>query len=111
QATGEFVVFVDADNEITHPDYVEKAIRGLQANPQALGVEGYYLPSPRMTSFCVYVTHLLHISDPICWLMSAKPLLVAKEGETERWKLPSGTYAYPLGANGFVYRRQDLESV
>ena len=31
-ATGKFIVFVDADNEITHPDYLELAVRALAAN-------------------------------------------------------------------------------
>ncbi|HUC83664.1 MAG TPA: glycosyltransferase [Candidatus Acidoferrales bacterium] len=110
-ATGEYIVFVDADNEITHPDYLQLAIQGLAANPQALGVESYYLPSPRMSSFCAYLTALLHISDPIAWLMSANPRLVARDGETERWTLPPNSFAYPLGANGFVFRRADLQSV
>ena len=110
-ATGDYILFVDADNEITHPDYLELAVTALMKNPQALGVEGYYLPSPKMSSFCAYLTHRLHISDPICWLMSSNPKLVAREGETERWILPDGTYSYPLGANGFVYRRADLQSV
>jgi glycosyltransferase involved in cell wall biosynthesis len=110
-ATGEYIVFVDSDNEITHADYIELAVKSLAANPQALGVEGYYLPSPKMSSFCAYVTALLHISDPICWLMSANPKLIARDGEVERWILPDGTFSYPLGANGFVYRRADLQSV
>jgi glycosyltransferase involved in cell wall biosynthesis len=110
-ASGEYIVFVDADNEITHSDYLELAIKGLVANPQALGVESYYLPSPKMSSFCAYLTARLHISDPIAWLMSANPRLVAREGETERWSLPGPSQAYPLGANGFVYRRADLQSV
>src|SRR6185295_7283915 len=110
-ATGEYIVFVDSDNEITHPDYLELAVKALAANPQALGVESYYLPSPKMSSFCAYLTHRLHISDPIAWLMSAKPQLFARAGEVERWTLPAGTFSYPLGANGFVFRRADLESV
>jgi glycosyltransferase involved in cell wall biosynthesis len=110
-ATGEFIVFVDADNEITHPDYIELAVKSLAANPQALGVESYYLPSPKMSSFCAYLTHRLHISDPICWLMSANPKLVARAGEVERWILSGDSLSYPLGANGFVFRRADLESV
>ena len=110
-ATGEYIVFVDADNEITHPDYIELAVKALAANPQALGVEGYYLPSPKMSSFCAYLTHRLHISDPIAWLMSANPKLVARDGEVERWRLPGDSLSYPLGANGFVFRRADLESV
>jgi glycosyltransferase involved in cell wall biosynthesis len=110
-ATGEFIVFVDADNEITHADYIELAVKALAANSQALGVESYYLPSPKMSSFCAYLTALLHISDPISWLMSANPVLVARDGEVERWILPDGTFSYPLGANGFVFRRADLKSV
>jgi glycosyltransferase involved in cell wall biosynthesis len=111
RATDEYIVFVDADNEITHADYIELAVKALAANPQALGVESYYLPSAKMSSFCAYITHRLHISDPIAWLMSANPQLVAHAGEVERWTLPPDTCAYPLGANGFVFRRADLESV
>jgi glycosyltransferase involved in cell wall biosynthesis len=110
-ATGQFIVFVDADNEITHPDYIALAVRALEKNPQALGVESYYLPSSKMSSFCDYLTHLLHISDPISWLMCVKPKLVERTGEVERWTLPENTFSYPLGANGFVFRRADLESV
>ena len=110
-ATGDYIVFVDADNELTHPDYLELAVRGLEQNPQALGVESYYLPSAKMSSFCAYVTHLLHISDPICWLMSANPFLMARDGEIERWTLREGSFSYPLGANGFVFRRADLDAV
>jgi glycosyltransferase involved in cell wall biosynthesis len=111
QATGDYIVFVDADNELTHPDFLELAVQGLQKNPQAIGVESYYLPSPKMSNFCAYLTHRLHISDPICWLMSAQPQLVARDGEIERWTLPQDSLSYPLGANGFVFRRADLESV
>jgi glycosyltransferase involved in cell wall biosynthesis len=109
-ATGEYIVFVDSDNEITHPDYIELAVRALAANPQALGVESYYLPSPKMSSFCAYVTALLHISDPMSWIMTVNPKLVAHDGEVERWTVPGESFAYPLGANGFVFRRADLDA-
>lgn len=110
-ATGDYIVFVDADNELTHPDFLELAVRALERNPQALGVESYYLPSEKMSSFCAYVTHRLHISDPICWLMTTNPVLLGRDAEVERWALPHGSFSYPLGANGFVFRRADLESV
>lgn len=111
QASGEYVMFIDADNELTHPQYLERAVLGLQQHPQALGVEAYYPPSPRMSSLCAYLTHHLHISDPLCWLMSVSPVLVAREGDLERWTLPAGTLSYPLGANGFLYRKADLLKV
>jgi glycosyltransferase involved in cell wall biosynthesis len=110
KATGDYIVFVDSDNEITHPDYIELAVRALAANPQALGVESYYLPSPKMSSFCAYITALLHISDPMSWMMSVTPQLVARDGDVERWTTPEGSFAYPLGANGFVFRRADIEA-
>lgn len=110
RATGDYIVFLDADNEFTHPDYMELAIRALVRNRQALGVESYYLPSPKMSSFCAYLTHLLHISDPVSWLMSANPVLVGSDGEVERWALPGDSLAYPLGANGFVLRKADLDA-
>lgn len=110
-ASGEYIVFVDADNELTHPDYIELAVNALAKNPAALGVESYYLASSRMSSFCAYVTHLLHISDPICWLMSVEPVFAGNEGEVERWTLPGNSCSYPLGANGFVFRKSDLDAV
>jgi glycosyltransferase involved in cell wall biosynthesis len=33
-ATGEYVVFIDADNEITHPDYIRRAVEALSQNPK-----------------------------------------------------------------------------
>jgi hypothetical protein len=110
-ATGEYVVFIDADNEITHPDYIRRAVEALAQNPTAFGVEGYYLPSPRMTSFCAYLTCLLHISDPVAWLMSIKPVFVGATGEVERWTFPKNSLAYPVGSNGFVFRKSELDLV
>jgi glycosyltransferase involved in cell wall biosynthesis len=110
RASGDYVVFVDADNEISHPDYLEMAVQGLAVHPEALGVEAYYPASPKMSSFCAYLTQLLHISDPLSWLMSTTPILVGGEGEVEIWTLPEPSYSYPLGANGFVFRQADLAS-
>jgi hypothetical protein len=83
----------------------------LAANPTAFGVESYYLPSPRMTSFCSYLTCLLHISDPVAWLMSIKPVFIGATGEVERWTFPKNSLAYPVGSNGFVFRKSELDLV
>jgi glycosyltransferase involved in cell wall biosynthesis len=110
-ATGEFIVFMDADNEITHADYIELAVNAL-AEKSAGAWRGKLLSAVAENEFVLrLLTHLLHISDPICWLMSANPRLVARDGEVERWTLPENSFSYPLGANGFVFRRADLESV
>jgi len=110
-ATGEYIVFIDADNEITHSDYVRLAVDALSKHPNAFGVESYYLPSPKMTSFCAYLTHLLHISDPVAWMMSIKPVFLGREDDVERWTFPEGSLAYPVGSNGFVFRKAELDLV
>lgn len=110
-ATGDYIVFIDADNEITHPDYIRLAVDALSRHPEAFGVESYYLPSPKMTSFCAYLTHLLHISDPVAWMMSIKPVFLDRDADVERWTFPKGSTAYPVGSNGFVFRRQELDLV
>jgi glycosyltransferase involved in cell wall biosynthesis len=110
-ATGDYIVFIDADNEITHPDYIRLAVDALSRNPEAFGVESYYLPSPKMTSFCAYLTNLLHISDPVAWMMSIRPVFLSREGDVEHWSFPAGSTAYPVGSNGFVFRREELDLV
>ncbi len=107
-STGDYLIFVDADNEIVHPDFTRRAIAALEANPQTLGLESYYFGSPRMDSLCVYLSQLLHISDPVAWMMSVNPVLVASVDGVERWTFPAGSLAFPMGANGFVFRRSDL---
>src|SRR5438552_3853408 len=90
-ATGDFAVFVDADNELTHSDFLRLAVAALQQYPLVLGLESYYLPSPRMNSFSVYLSHLLFISDPVAWMMSVEPVRVATEGLIERWTFAPNT--------------------
>jgi glycosyltransferase involved in cell wall biosynthesis len=108
-ATGEFVAFVDADNELARTTFLSASISALQKNPQTLGLESYYLSSPKMTSLCVYLSQLLHISDPVAWMMSVKPILVATDGEIERWTFRAGSLAWPMGSNGFIFSRDDLQ--
>ncbi len=110
-ATGEYVLFMDADNELSHADILQRAVGALELNPDALGLESYYLASPRMKSFCVYLTQTLHISDPVSWMLSVTPVLLSVEEDVERWTFPGDSLAYPLGANGFFFRRSTLESV
>lgn len=110
-ATGEYILFVDADNELTHADFLRLAVEALRDHPRAIGVESYYPASPRFSSFCNYLNTVLHIGDPISWLMSVNPVLRGASGEVERWGFPDGRLAYPLGANGFLFRRADLVAV
>jgi glycosyltransferase involved in cell wall biosynthesis len=108
---GEYVVFTDSDNEISCRDFVRLAVSALEKNPQALGLESYYPAAPGMNSFCAYLTEALHISDPVTWMMCVNPVLVGKNDEVERWTFPKDSLAFPLGANGFIFRKTDLDSI
>jgi hypothetical protein len=44
-------------------------------------------------------------------MMCVNPVLVEKNGEVERWTFPKHSLAFPLGANGFVFRKADLDSI
>jgi glycosyltransferase involved in cell wall biosynthesis len=110
-AGGEYVIFVDSDNELSSRDFVRLAVDALAVNPQALGVESYYPAAPAMNSFCAYLTETLHISDPVTWMMCVNPVFIAKQEEVERWTFPNNSFAFPLGANGFVFRKVDLDSI
>src|SRR5262249_23374518 len=48
------------------------------------------------------------ISDPVAWMMSVNPVRIAESEGIERWTFPAGSFAFPMGANGFVFRRADL---
>jgi glycosyltransferase involved in cell wall biosynthesis len=111
EATGEFIVFLDSDNVIATQDFLKLAIQALEKHPAALGLESYYPAAPDMNSFCAYLTETLHISDPVTRLMCVSPRLLEETDGVERWGFPPDSLAFPLGANGFVFRRTDLDSV
>ena len=108
---GQYVVFTDADNELASRDFIRLAVVALKANPQALGLESYYLAAPGMNSFCAYLTQTLHISDPVSRMMCGKLVWLGTADSVEHWTFPKGSLAYPLGANGFVFRKADLDSI
>jgi glycosyltransferase involved in cell wall biosynthesis len=109
-ARGDFVLFVDADNEISSTDFIRLAVEGLNKFPETAGVESYYPVSPKMSSFCKYLTQTLHIGDPVSWAMSVEPLCIRCDNEFEVWTFPANSFAFPLGANGFMFRAKDLQA-
>jgi glycosyltransferase involved in cell wall biosynthesis len=110
-ATGDFIVFMDSDNVLTHEDHFRNCAKELSDNPNLFGVESYYPAAPDMGSFCAYLTECLHISDPVSWMMARTPKCTWKNQGFEIWWFRKHSCAWPLGANGFVYRRADLENV
>ena len=103
-ATGDVILLMDADNALVGNDYISRAVTALEVHQDAFAIESTYKQGPQMTSWNVYLTELLHISEPVSWLVSCPPSVWNCKG-VERCT-PTG--AWPLGSNGFFFRRKDL---
>ena len=107
-AQSRYVALLDSDNEIASADWLRRALEALDAHPEALGFESYYLKHPADSHLNRFLTGCLQISDPIARSMATLPELVARDAAgVETWRLPD-TGAYPTGANGFIFRKELL---
>jgi glycosyltransferase involved in cell wall biosynthesis len=111
RARGQYIVLLDADNEIVQDDWLSTLLEAFQVFPEIVAVESHYLPVPGETALNHYLTSCLHISDPLAHGIASRPRALGKtchRGATYRqFSLPAG---YPTGANGFIYRRSCIES-
>lgn len=117
-AKGEYILFLDADNVLATDDFLTRTVAALERNPEIHGHESEYLPGPGMSSFCRYLTCALHISDPLSWKLAEQPHWSAGwrmnfpadgcyfDGKGHRPINPR--FAWPIGANGFLYRRSGM---
>lgn len=107
EVKGEYVMFLDSDN-ILLSDYISKAVAALEYNSTCMGIEATYFPCGG--SLNTFLTDILHISDPISYLISTIPQDKLKANGAICY-LKNSSLAYPLGANGFLYRKCDLDRV
>lgn len=109
-ARGEYFVLFAADNHLVGTDWIQTALTGFAAFPDIFGVEALYHSIPGGRIVNNYLTHTLHISDPLARDMAVKPLLnarLSREGRNIRKYLIRP--GYPTGANGFMFRMKDLQ--
>lgn len=107
EATGEYIMFLDTDNRLA-PNYLVEAIKVLEEFHYAFGVEATYVKCGN--SLNEFLTNILHISDPISLLITTSPC-VSTQKECVSCTFTNGSFSYPLGANGFLYRKKDLDKV
>ncbi|MDZ4198812.1 MAG: glycosyltransferase family 2 protein [Kiritimatiellia bacterium] len=111
EARGEWIVLLDADNEIASPDWLGRALEGLKHHPEALGFESYYEKHPRHSRLNRYLTGCLQISDPYARFLAGKPRFRSRDTDgTEVLELPVDG-SYPTGANGFIFHRRYLANL
>lgn len=111
KARGNYIILLDADNEIVQEDWLLTLLEAFRVFPDIAGVESHYLPVPGEKAINHYLTGCLHISDPLAHGIASRPRqleTITRDGTTFRqFSLPAG---YPTGANGFIYRRDRIES-
>jgi len=111
EVRGEYIALLDADNEITSPDWLRRALAALRRYPNALGFESYYVKHPHHTCLNRYLTGCLQISDPYARFLAGRLHLQTLEPDgTEIFSLPTDG-SYPTGANGFIFHRHFLDQL
>ena len=110
-ADGDYLAMIDADNTVVGEQWLCRAVEALEAHPEALGFESYYVFDPADPPLNRYLTGLMQISDPWARAVSRRlGLLHADEPGPQIFELPADG-AYPTGANGFVFSRRLLQAL
>ncbi|MDA1044611.1 MAG: glycosyltransferase, partial [Verrucomicrobia bacterium] len=112
RAQGEYLCFLDADNEIASTDWLQRAVDALDAHPDALGFESYYIKAPGDAPLNRFITGLLQVSsDPVVRTISRRAHLLSEDAHgVQVFALPADG-AYPTGANGFIFKREWIQSL
>lgn len=107
-ALGEIIALLDADNQLVSTDWLSRMIQPLSQNPELFGVESNYFVKKGdslINQYCM----LLHIADPFARFLAPK-LKVIKKGNYLEFQIDP-IFPYPLGANGFLWRRSVIDAV
>lgn len=105
---GEVVALMDSDNEIIKRDWLKKMVQPLVEDQGLFGVESLYFSKKGESIFNTY-SMVAHIADPFSRQLAAS-LDKKNMGDYIELTIPEGC-SYPLGANGFLWRRSIIEEV
>lgn len=108
KSRGEIIVLMDSDNEIIKKDWLIKMLKPLTIDLNLFGVESLYFSKRGDNIFNRYCMRL-HIADPFSRVLAAK-IMTKDEGEYLESTIP-GKSTYPLGANGFLWRKKIIQEV
>lgn len=109
-ASGEIIIFMDADNTIVGRDWLRRSVEASSCNSELLGVEPFYSAHPKDSSLNHYLTTLLHINDPIAYHMAAETTVLNQTSDHVLFEVHP-PFNYPTGANGFLFVRSTLQKV
>lgn len=110
-SAGEFVVLLDADNELVQNDWLERVVGLLESEPDVFGVESNYLVNPEDPAANRYCA-LLGLEYPLARRFSLLKNCAHKEdrGDYLVYTVKDGCFPV-VGANGFIWRRKVLEKL
>jgi glycosyltransferase involved in cell wall biosynthesis len=124
KAQGEFVAFIDSDNELMDSRSLSRLLAPLEQNPALALSEPLYFhwdrSLPSIDRYCA----LMGLNDPLCYYTgnfdrwnyrldawTRLPILTEDRGDFLEGILVPGSPAPTLGANGSVFRRTALLSL
>lgn len=108
QAKGEIIALIDADNELSSPNWLRTMIRPLLEDKTIFGVASPWLIRKDDPLINQYVT-LLEIADPFARCFHPKMEIIDR-GEYLIYRAQLGETPV-IGANGFLWRRKVIDVV
>ncbi len=110
KARGRYFVLFAADNHLVGTNWIQTALLAFDTYPEIFGIEAQYLKIPGGSWFNNYLTHTLHISDPLARDAAVSPLRVDRKmvanKKISKFLIRPG---YPTGANGFMFKMDSLK--
>jgi glycosyltransferase involved in cell wall biosynthesis len=108
KSKGNVLALLDSDNVITKKDWLKKMTKPLIDNLELFGVESNYFSKGSENLFNKY-TISIHIADPFARSLASK-LKERKRKDYIEYTIPNKG-AYPLGANGFLWRKSIINKI
>lgn len=108
QAKGEIIALIDADNELSSPQWFKEMIKPLKKDEALFGAESPWLIRKDDPLINQYET-LLQVADPLARRFHPKMEIIDK-GDYVVYKAKLGDTPV-IGANGFLWRRKVIDSV
>jgi len=121
-ATGKYVALIDSDNILPEKDWLQKMIKPLEENPQALGSEPIEYTWRKEDGFIARYSALTGVNDPLVIFLGnydRKNLLTGKWTEVPHEEIDHDGYLLvkllektlpTIGANGTIFRTEFLRS-
>ena len=105
----DFIVMLDADNEIVQTDWLARALHAFDVFPDIYGFESYCLRIPQGKPITNYLACCRIFCDPLASdvaIMPKRLLTTESDGmRYEKYRLPPG---FPSGANGYIFKRSRI---